>query len=188
MNVLGLDLGLTEENPTGLALVDMENMKVETYFHIPVINVRDDWRKRLSYIALSLNDLISATANGIDLIGYEYPFVETYQDEEGHNRYSFNLAIKLAHVGGMIIAIGSVSNLPVMPVTPIEAKLAVSGDPVAMKFRVRQAVGERFHLDSTNLSFHQADAIAVAVAAHNKWGRTDRENRVEQRDPVVPSY
>lgn len=152
MLILGIDGGFTEDNPTGVAIVDCARSKI-LYHNIimPPKKSGNDWLARISYIARSIREAVSSHSDLIEYVAYELPWV-------GKNSQT---AIKLAHVCGAVVSICEQHNLPVVGVTPLEGKKVLTGSGRAEKEHMIVAVKSQFKVTLTK---DAADAVGVALA------------------------
>lgn len=152
MIVLGIDPGLTKKNPTALALVDVENMSLirscTVYAPASV-----DWLKRLELVISAMKGMTRIRLK-IDLVAYEIPYI-------GKNPQS---TIKLAHVCGAACGLGP----PFVPVSPTQAKLALTGDGGADK---ESMIKMAINIFEKEVCKDEADAIGIAMAGEAIYRR-----------------
>lgn len=157
MIVLGVDPGLTQRNPTGLAVVDTHGPTLLSSMVIPVVK-NAPWSRQLTMIAEAVAIVIS-TSPGIQGAAYEYPHVRRNRQGEVLNP---QVPIKLAHVGGVVITICSMQNIPCCHVQPAEAKMALTGNGAAGKPEMTRVARSIF--GRPGLTKDEADACGVALA------------------------
>lgn len=149
MIILGIDPGTSKRNPAGLAIIDTGGVQ-PTLLHHQSVGVRG-WDKTAGL----LFDTAVAIGAKVEAVAYEYP----YLDE------NIQTTIKLAHFGGIALAIGSMLEVPVVAVQPTEAKTALTRDPKADKAAMIKMARLMFGVE---LSSHEADACGVALAGEGK--------------------
>lgn len=155
MIIIGIDPGLTKANPTGLATVDMDEDRIIAARAIPPIF--DGFEQRLGYLADTLHTVIEWNRHHIERVGiaYEYP----------HYQQNAQVAIKLAHVGGVVCAVAAINKLPVVAVQPVEAKIALTGDKNASKAAMMKQTRLVYERAVTK---DEADAVGIALAGGAK--------------------
>lgn len=153
MIVLGVDPGLTKENPTGIAVVETDGDGELVHSCTVYAPKKALWTARLSLIVCSLQKIITDFPS-IALVTYEYPFI-------GNNSQS---TIKLAHVGGACYALGR----PCQMVFPAQAKVALTGDGKANKAAMVKMARNMFGVSVTK---DEADAIGIAMAGEAIYRR-----------------
>ena len=154
MLTLGIDCGITRANPAGIALVETDPLSL-VGAHTFVAGA-GEWDERLYVFSQYLADLIRKLKPA--LISYEYPHLERNPQT----------LIKLAHVGGVVIASGAAHGLPVVKVHPSQAKTALAGSPTATKRDMIRAVETIFR---QRLPKDAADALGVALAGEAIYRR-----------------
>lgn len=152
MIVLGIDPGLTKENPTAIAVVDTDAMSI-IHCHDVYAPARTDWTERLALVVTSLQVTV-ANMSSIELVCYEQPFL-------GKNVQS---TIKLAHICGVAYTLGR----PCQTVSPIEAKIALTRNRKASKDDMIMMAKRVFNTTCTK---DQADAAGVALAGEAIYRR-----------------
>lgn len=162
MIVLGVDPGLTRANPTGLAVVDVDAKQL-LYAGI-FVSAAKQWYERAPEIGLWIDEKVLLYRP--ELLGYELMHV----DENPQS------AFKLAGVGGMLLLESGLRHVPVYPVQPIQAKIALAGDPRASKQMMMDAVRAIF---GKSIVKDAADAVGIAMAAEMHWKREQVVRRAE---------
>jgi Holliday junction resolvasome RuvABC endonuclease subunit len=146
--VLGIDPGTSKRNPAGLAIVDSYG---PTLLHTASVGL-GSWQASAAAVyevAMRLRDY------HYEAVAYEYP----------HLVNNPQVAIKLAHFGGVALAIGVAACVPVVAVQPVEAKQSLTGDHRADKAAMIRTARLLFEVE---LSSHLADACGIALAGEAK--------------------
>lgn len=149
MKVLALDPGLTRQNPAGLAVVDTDVPRL-LYIDKVLLPIDIDWYERLTIIAIALQRVILLYQPLI--MAWEIPPLMK----------NAQTLIKLSHIGGVAAGVAAQYGLLLQPVSPIEAKQALTGNDKADKADMIRAVKTLFGYD---VSKDQADAVGIALAA-----------------------
>jgi crossover junction endodeoxyribonuclease RuvC len=152
--VLGVDLGISAANPTGVAIVDTDAMRIG--FTFAFVPRADDWQARVRLVARHLRGVLAA--HTVDLIAYEMP--------SAHNNIMTGL--KLAHVAGTVIAAADLYDVPTVAVSVVEGKIALSGWSTATK---ADQIGKVKQVFSVDLPKDISDAVGVALAGEAVWRR-----------------
>ena len=146
---IGLDPGLTEKNPLAVVLLDLaEDKLLDHQTHAP--DTALDWQARLPAICAFLDDYLSKHSEA-QLLAYEIPFV-------GMNA---SVGVMLAHVGGLVVALGWLHVIPVVRVRPAQAKISLQGKGNADKQMMMDAALARWGVE---LCKDEADAAGVALS------------------------
>jgi crossover junction endodeoxyribonuclease RuvC len=155
MYVAGIDVGLTKENPSGVAIVRPQDIK---YTSVIMPDMKAEWPERVDGVIKGIEWFLQAYLDLglIELIAYELPYV-------GKNSQT---AIKLAHIGGAVRALAIRYEIPCIGVTPLKAKQVLTGNGRAEKEDMIRAVKLRYKKD---VSKDEADAVGVALAGYNLW-------------------
>jgi Holliday junction resolvasome RuvABC endonuclease subunit len=158
MIALGIDPGMSKQNPCGLALVQsnpLSLLRQETFS--PARN-KMPWHDFVVVMAWNLDYAIREYRQlyGLDVIVYELP----------HVAINPQTAIKLAHIGGMIITVAATYHIPCVGIQPSEAKKALTGKGNATKTLMMFESQERF-----GIAFNKdiADACGIAMAGLVKY-------------------
>lgn len=149
---LGFDLGIQARNPTGAALLSWdtgEPILVSTWILIPA---GADWQKRVSVVADQARLILHISAGQLAGVGYELPW-------QGVNPQT---ALRLADLGGAIRGLACSFQVPVVGLSPAEAKIALTGEKGANKEAMQRAALLQF---GCVLTSHEADAVGVALSA-----------------------
>lgn len=155
MIVLGIDPGLTRQNPTGLALLNDSGKLLSSETFAPARS-KMPWQNFLYVLADEILEFVWSEKDRIDLIAYELP----------HVAINAQSAIKLAHVCGMVITSASRYEIPVIGVQPSEAKKALTGKGNASKDLMIFEAQQQFGL---SLPKDIADACGIALAGLAKY-------------------
>jgi len=145
MNILGIDPGTTDRNPTGYALVDTVTDTVTCY---GLLKPRGD--DHIGDLARQLRAILNS-GTVIHRIAIEAPWV-------GVNAQT---GLLLAQLVGAYRGIAALSGRPVQLIQPTQAKAALCNGR-ATKNDMRYTVQLRYGLAVPS---HVADAIAVALAS-----------------------
>lgn len=153
--ILGIDPGITQGNPTGWVILEGKQDKIVSLGEIAFPD-RLDWTDRIQRIGERLQG--EAKRSSIKLIGIESPWVG--KDPQ--------VALKLGAQLGSVLQIARTIKAKVYIVQPAEAEAALMGTAGATrnikKDAMRIMANRRYN---TNVSSHQADAIAVALHVYN---------------------
>ncbi len=160
MIVLGIDPGLTKENPTGIAVIETDGDGELVYSCTVYAPKKVLWTARLNLIIDSLRK-ITIDFPSIALVAYEYPFI-------GRNSQS---TIKLAHVCGVCYTLGR----PCQMVFPTQAKVALTGNGKADKAAMVKMARSMFGASVTK---DIADAIGIAMGGEAIYRRAQYALRV----------
>lgn len=115
-----------------------------------------DQIKKLEVIGLELKKLIKAVKP--ERIGLEKLFFFRNQ----------KTVIQVAEARGMILATIQGSGIPLLEFTPLEVKMAVTGDGSASKEAVAKMVRYFLKLPDKKMIDDASDALAIAIAASTK--------------------
>lgn len=149
MIILGIDPGTSKRNPAGLVVI---NSHIPTLLHHEEI-YDESWEASARAIFSRAARLARQT--GFEAVAYEYP----------HFANNPQVAIKLAHFGGIALAIGAYCGVPVVAISALETKQALTGDHMAKKEAMIKTAQLIFRAE---LSSHEADACGVALAGEGK--------------------
>jgi Holliday junction resolvasome RuvABC endonuclease subunit len=155
--ILAFDLGITNTNPSALALIDVEAKKL-VYFESVQYSKTGDWLERLIVLAKWVDEKISEYKDQIECMAYELPYVMPK---------NMQTSIKLSHAGGIILGCAAKYNVKCYPITPNEAKKALTGKGNSDKETMIKFAGDWLKVP-VELSSHVADAVGVALAASSK--------------------
>ena len=150
MRILGIDPGLAT---VGIGLIEssgandlhcLEWLTIETPAGMPLPN-------RLTEIAQDLTQLISDTKP--DLAVIEQLFFAT----------NARTAIDVAQARGVIVCTVAQAGIPMVEPTPLQMKLAITGDGQADKLQVQTMLLHLLHLKEIPKPDDAADALALAI-------------------------
>lgn len=167
MNVLGVDTGLTERNPTAWALYLSATDTVIEMGAVSFSSKKFEWHERAQKISAALEDL--AGQKDVRAIAIETPWV-------GRDP---SAALKLgALLGGLLHAAGRLG-IPAYLISPAEGAraLGITGQRKEKKAAAIKMIEARYGL---KVSDHQADAIGAALAAAPQVDLVLREQQQEQ--------
>lgn len=156
MIVLGIDPGLTRQNPTGLALLNDSGQFLSSETFAPARS-KMSWQDFLYVLADDVLEFIWTEKDQIDLVAYELP----------HVALNPQTTIKLAHICGIITAAASRYDISLVAVQPSEAKKALTGKGNAGKTEMTLRARERF--SKPLLTKDEADACGIALAGLAKY-------------------
>lgn len=160
MIVMGLDLGITKGNPTGVAILRIDGMDYSVMTTAHISPRAQTWQGRTAFVARSLRGLV--VQYHPDLLCYELPpYV--------NNQRVFS---QLSHVGGAVLAVADLYNLPCESVMVQAAKEALTGARTATKAQMIAAVAMQFGATVTK---DVADATGVALAGYAAWRQKQQE-------------
>lgn len=161
MKLLGIDVGLTKQNPVGLAFVS--DQPVALLWSGTVLSRKDDWNDRLGDIAQDIDRILADLSP--DGVVYELP----------HMQKNPQVTSKLAHVCGIVVACCALRHIPYVGVQPLQAKRAWTGNPQASKQEM---------MDQAELVFRQKLVKDVADACGVAWyGMGYFQNKELLNDP-----
>jgi len=152
MIVLGLDASTWH---IGYAIYNTETGKLGASGEHKLTREEPEQRLYEAVQAVEMTTVFCRQHAGLDVVAIERPFV-------GMNRKT---ALLLGMLYGALVV--SCRSWKLVPVTPAEAKLAATGRGNADKKLVRQMIMAQFGLN-VPIGEHQADAVAVALAAAGK--------------------
>lgn len=162
MITLGIDPGMSKQNPCGLALIDDNPLRLLWSETFAPARSKMLWPDFVIALAWELDHAIREQQQlrniKIALIVYELP----------HVAINVQTAIKLAHIGGMIITVAATYHIPCIGVQPTEAKKALTGMGNATKGDMIVAAEERFNV---LLVKDISDACGIAMAGLAKYSK-----------------
>lgn len=164
MVVIGIDLGIRAQNPTGIAVLSFAGIQpclIATVELIP--HMGESWQARVQSLAGMLAARIEEHSGA--MLAYEEPF-------DGKNPQTFR---KLACAEGMVLTVAQMLGRVQIGVSNAEAKQALTGDAGATKQMMIAAVRMQYGVP---LSSHMADAVGVALAGEAKMRRAQIQARV----------
>lgn len=145
--VLGIDPGITKENPTGIVIVNCDRMTIS--YAATCTPRASDWQGRVRLVTRHIRGLLARV--NVDLIAYEQPPLMG----------NAQTLIKLASLTGAMLALADEYNLPCVGVSPAEAKVALACDSRADKPDMIASVR---HVFGKDVNKDVADAVGVALA------------------------
>lgn len=152
IKVAGIDIGFTRKSPLAFVVLRGDSL-IHHELMLPERGAKE-WEAAIDSIGRQLSDTLwldSSDAREVDLIAYELP----------HVAVNVQTSIKLAHLCGIVRAIGVQCGVPVVGVQPSQAKQALTGNGAASKDEMVRMARLQFGVD---LSEHEADACGVALA------------------------
>ncbi len=153
MRILGIDPGLAN---TGWGIVDFDGQKFRPVSYGTVNTLSTDrLEHRVSVIAE--NVLKIALENNVEHLSIEDIFF-------AKNEVS---AIGVAKVIGAVCFAMHTADIPVSVFTPLQIKMAITGNGRADKFQVQEMCRILMNLDKIPRPDHAADALAAAVCFGN---------------------
>lgn len=175
--VLGVDPGLAA---MGFAVVDLSGRR-------PVCavatTIRTAPRFRIASRFAELHWAVRQSARlwGVHLLAYEDP-TQAQVGQYRAGRSTIRSVAGVQAVVGMLIGLGGELGIPVVAVTPAQAKCAVACKPASGKRQVQAAVRALVEGCPERMSEYAADAVAIAIAgervaradavcAVGEWGR-----------------
>ena len=166
MRILGIDPGLAN---TGWGVVDFDGQKFRPVSY-GTVNTKstDRLEHRIAQIAQSVLQI--AKDNNVEYLIMEDIFF-------AKNEVS---AIGVAKVIGSICFAMYTINIPVSVFTPLQIKMAITGNGRADKFQVQEMCRILMNLDKIPRPDHAADALAAAVCFGNT-GITLKKLQVENK-------
>ena len=156
MRIMGIDPGIAV---TGYGVVERRDGRLRAVAHGVVrTGAGDSQAVRLAALRAEVGELI-------DRHGPEAAAIE---------RLFFNANVKTAmavgQASGVVLASLAEAGLQVTDYTPPQVKLAVAGSGGASKHQVQAMVSSLLGLDAPPTSPDAADALALAIAHHNRSG------------------
>ncbi len=149
MLILGIDTGMTAQNPTGWALLDEFSDRIVSF---GMLRPNGDAFEALTYRFVDLlTDLSEQHSPAKMRVCIEAPYL-------GRNA---GTTIKLAELVGAYRALCCLSGYAVQEIVPAQAKAALAGIGNASKAQMIDAARLRYGLA---LPSHVADAIGIALA------------------------
>ena len=150
MRVLGVDPGYER---LGVAIVEKDQKGKEVLLYSNCIRTDKNLPhpERLAIIARSLSSLIEEYKP--ETLATETLFFENNQ----------KTAMKVSEARGVIIASGSTRNLKVCEYTPLQIKVATTGDGRADKKQMMRMIPLLVTLVKTKMLDDEYDAIAIAI-------------------------
>jgi Holliday junction resolvasome RuvABC endonuclease subunit len=156
-HVLGIDLGITKQSPTAACLIDIDTMHlVDTMTYVAR---GDAWEQRVQSVTRRIRGLL-ATVKPVHLVCFEMPVFQ----------YNQQSTIRLSTLAGAILATADLYGIPVVGVSPAQAKQALSGFSTATKNDQIAAAATIF---GVRMSSHVADACGVALAGEAAYRRRE---------------
>lgn len=155
MIVLGIDTGISRENPLGVAIIDW-NLGAPRILHWAVLY---DKHNPIAHVVLALDKL--PHIDQLDGVGVE----------AAHFQKSVQTTIRLAEVVGTTISFAVRHDIPLLRCQPAQAKQALTGSDKATKEEMIVAVRREFAID---LPKDAADAVGVAMWAAGQFSRAQR--------------
>lgn len=152
MQILGIDVGTTPQNPTGWAIVDTDDDAILGYGLLKPASADGHLPDLIRQLQRLLRE---STPAELAHVAIETPFV-------GLNGRT---SMVLAQMFGGYLAVCTLAGLRVIGVTPSRAKAALFGHGGALKSQMQYAVKVRYNLAVPS---HIADAIAVALASQEQ--------------------
>lgn len=161
--VLGVDIGMTRQNPLGWAVYIRDNDTLMSSGVIKPPTKMKNWMARIVWLFEQLEH--ETNCYSLSAAAYEYPHV-AYR---GQKPLNIQNTIKLAHIGGMVVCFAGKLDLPCYAVQPSEAKRDLTGSGTATKYGMITAVNQRF---SVEVEKDAADAVGVAISGSIKHWET----------------
>ncbi|MBA3349978.1 MAG: crossover junction endodeoxyribonuclease RuvC [Actinobacteria bacterium] len=156
MRIIGIDPGIAV---TGYGVVERREGRLRAVCHGAVrTGAGESQAARLALLRSELAGLIAGVR----------------PDEAAIERLFFNANVKTAmavgQASGVVLASLAEAGVEVTDYTPPQVKLAVAGSGSASKHQVQAMVTALLGLDSPPSSPDAADALALAIAHHNRNG------------------
>jgi len=177
---LGIDPGFAS-SPTGCALLDLRDTPrlVEAFEISP--RCGGDWQRRCDDVLAQLADRIRNCNLELTLLAYALPHLRTrtedtprpghatrYDRKAGTTVLNPQTALRLADLAGGFRGLAVALGLECIGVQEAESKLALASDSTATK---QMMVDAARHIFGRELSEHEADAAAHALAGEANWRR-----------------
>lgn len=152
MIIIGLDIGITNVSPCGLAVYEAHGDQVLYTCEIRPSSKRDDVDTRIADIGTQIGVKVGSWRD-VGLIAYEAPHVQD----------NAQTALKLARMCGAVVMLAHLRGVPCVSIQPVQAKIALTSNPTASKAEMIYGAQRQF-LRDRSLTSHEADAIGVALA------------------------
>ncbi len=156
MKVIGIDPGYER---VGVAIVEKNIRSKEILLYSDCIRTNKNLShaERLAIIARDLEKIIADYTP--DVLAAETLFFETNQ----------KTAMNVAEARGVILAAGALRDLKVLEYSPLQIKVAVTGDGRADKKQIMRMIPLLLHLPKKKMLDDEYDAIAVALTCLASW-------------------
>ena len=153
MRIIGIDPGLAN---TGWGIVDFDGQRFQPLLY-GVINTKagDRLEDRIAYIAENVKKI--AFENKAEALSIEDIFFAKNEKS----------AIGVAKVIGAVCYAMHTVNIPVSVFTPLQIKMAITGNGRADKFQVQEMCRIIMKLEKIPRPDHAADALAAALCLGN---------------------
>ncbi len=153
MRIMGIDPGLAN---TGWGIIDFDSRKTQPVSYGTVKTLSDD----------RLEDRISRISDRIVELAREHN-IERLSIEDIFFAKNEISAIGVAKVIGSVCYAMHTINVPVSVFTPLQIKMAITGNGRAEKFQVQEMVRFLLGLKEIPRPNHAADALAAAICLAN---------------------
>lgn len=164
MILLGIDPGLTKQNPTGMALISDDPIEL-IWSDVIIPNAKLSWDQRLGVI---IRHVKTAVANTMPYgIVYELP----------HMQDNAQTLMKLAHVCGGIVAVAEMYGIPYLGVQPTTAKRAWTGNHRASK---ADMIAQTQVVFKENLVKDAADACGIAWSGFGHFSQLKQIEKMKR--------
>jgi crossover junction endodeoxyribonuclease RuvC len=149
--VLGIDPGYDR---VGVSILDRESNKFSLlYSKCIVTNPKNEFYSRLNQIAVELRTIIEDF--NPDLLAIETLFLNKNQ----------KTAMRVAEARGVICHIANERGLLIQELSPLETKMAITGDGRSDKGQIMKMVRLMIKLDDKKRLDDEYDAIAIGLAS-----------------------
>ena len=150
MIILGIDPGFDK---MGCAVLNKTNSKDELVYSTCIItNRKDSYERRLLFIGEKLKKIISR--HKPEIVAVEKIFFTTNQ----------KTALKVAEARGIVLYLAALNNTPVIELTPLEIKMALTGYGRADKKQVKKMVQVILKDHREIETDDEIDAMAATIA------------------------
>jgi crossover junction endodeoxyribonuclease RuvC len=147
--VLGIDPGYDR---LGLAIVDRENNKANLLLSKCIqTSKKDDFYSRLLFIYKEIEKVIEKYKP--DLMAIETLFLSKNQ----------KTAMRVSEARGALLVLAKMNDIKIQELTPLEVKMAITGDGKSDKYQVIKMVKLMTKMDGNKRLDDEYDAIAIAL-------------------------
>ncbi|HEY4483666.1 MAG TPA: crossover junction endodeoxyribonuclease RuvC [Candidatus Paceibacterota bacterium] len=155
MIILGIDPGYDR---LGIAIIDKQPKLKEKLIYSTCLtsNKKDNFPNRLKTLGLDFKKILDSY--NIDLVNIESVFI-------ANNKKT---AMKIGEVRGMLIFLCASNNIPVIEMTPLEIKMAITGFGNASKDQIMKMAKMLISIPPEVKLDDEFDAIVIALAGLSK--------------------
>lgn len=150
MRILGIDPGYDR---LGIAIIDKSNSKKDSVIYSFCLQTsnKDSIYDRLLNVGHTVNKVIEQYKP--DCLAIETLFITKNQ----------KTAMRVSEARGIVIYEASKSNIPIFEYSPMQIKMAITGDGSSDKSRIIKMIHLLVNIPNTNARDDEYDALAVAL-------------------------